>query len=82
MNQERRQLKLDLHYFFVDKHKNVWFFQSVDMESLAVGLKDNSDHKNSEHFYEFLRVHPDFFCQQNLCYKGFYLSQSLWCDPK
>ena len=61
MNQERRQLKLDLHYFFVDKHKNVWFFQSVDMESLAVGLKDNSDHKNSEHFHEFLRAHTGFF---------------------
>ena len=50
-NQERQQLE----YCFVDKNKDVGRFLVANMESLSNSVKGNIDHKNLEHFHEFLR---------------------------
>ena len=59
--QTRQQLKLGLDYCFVDKNKHVWRFLAAYIESLADRVKGNIDHKNSEHFYEFLCGYADIF---------------------
>ena len=53
-SQETQQLKLGLDYCFVDKNKDVQRFLAANMESLADSIKGNTDHKNLEHFHEFL----------------------------
>ena len=60
-NQERQQLKLGLDYCFADKNKDVQRFLAANMESLADRVKGNIDHKNLEHFHEFLRGYTDIF---------------------
>ena len=60
-NQERQQLKFGLDYCFVDKNKDIWRFLAANMESLADSVKGNIDHKNLEHFHEFLRGYTDIF---------------------
>ena len=59
--QETQQLKLGWDYCFVDKNKDVRRFLAANMESLADSIKGNIDHKNSEHFHEFLRGYTDIF---------------------
>ena len=54
-------LKLDLDYSFVDKNKGVPRFLAANMESLADSIKGNIDHKNLEHFHEFLRGYTGIF---------------------
>ena len=58
-SQETQQLKLGLDYF-VDKN-DVRRFLAANMESLADSVKGNIDHKNLEHFHEFLRGYTDIF---------------------
>ena len=48
-------------YCFVDKNKDVPGFLAANMESLADNVKGNIDHKNLEHFHEFLRGFTDIF---------------------
>ena len=60
-NQERQQLKLGLDYCFVNKDKDVQRFLAANMESLADSVKGNIDHKNLEHFHQFLCDYPDIF---------------------
>ena len=60
-SQETQQLKLGLDYCFVDKNKDVRRFLAANMESLADSVKGNIDHKNLEHFHEFLRGYTDIF---------------------
>ena len=60
-SQETQQLKLGLDYCFVDKNKDVRRFLAANMESLADSVKDNIDHKNLEHFHEFLRGYTNIF---------------------
>ena len=60
-NKERQQLKLGLDYCFVDKNKDVRRFLAANMEFLADSVKGNTDHKNLEHFHEFLRGCTDIF---------------------
>ena len=59
--QETQQLKLGWDYCFVDKNKDVRRFLAANMEPLADSIKGNIDHKNSEHFHEFLRGYTDIF---------------------
>ena len=40
---------------FADKNKDTWRFLAANIESLADGVKGNIDHKDLEHFHEFLR---------------------------
>ena len=42
--------------YFVDKKKDVQRFLAANMESLADSVKGNINHKNLEHFHEFLRL--------------------------
>ena len=58
-NQERQQLKLGLDYCFVDKNRDIWRFLAANMESLADSVKGNINHKNLEHFHEFLHGYTD-----------------------
>ena len=44
-----------MDYCFVGKIKGVWRFLAATMELLADSVKGNFDHKNLEHFHEFLR---------------------------
>ena len=60
-NQERQQLKLGLDYCFVDKNEVVRRFLAANMECLAESIKGNIDHKNSDHFHEFLCGYTDIF---------------------
>ena len=60
-NQERQQLKLGLDYCFVDKNKDVHRVSAANMESLADSVKGNINHKDLEHFQEFLRGYTDIF---------------------
>ena len=70
-NQKRQQLKLGLEYF-VDKNKDIWRFLAANMESLAESIKGNINHKNLEHFHEFLSGYTDFlpisFMQQKVIF--------------
>ena len=50
-----------MDYCFVDKNKDVWRFLAANMESLECSVKGNIDHKNLEHFHEFLRGYTDIF---------------------
>ena len=50
-----------MDYCFVDKNKDVWRFLAANMETLAESVIDNIDHKNLEHFHEFLRGYTDNF---------------------
>ena len=50
-----------MDYCFVDKNKDVRRFLAANMESLADNAKGNIDHKNLEHFHEFLRGYTDIF---------------------
>ena len=54
-------MKLGLDYCFSGKNKDVRRFLAANMESLADSVKDNVDHKNLEHFHEFLRGYTDVF---------------------
>ena len=60
-NRERHQLKLGLAYCFVDKNKDIGRFVVANMESLAESVKGNINHKNLEHFHEFLCGYTDIF---------------------
>ena len=60
-SQETQQLKLGLDYCFVDKNKDVRRFLAANMESLADSVKGIIDHKNLEHFHEFLHGYTDTF---------------------
>ena len=60
-SQETQQLKLGLHYCFVDKNKDFQRFLAANIESLADSIKRNINHKNLEHFHEFLRGYTDIF---------------------
>ena len=51
--------KLGLEYCFVNKNKDVRRFLATNMESLGNSIKGNIDHKNLEHFHEFLRGYTD-----------------------
>ena len=53
--------KLGLDYCFVDNNKDFRIFLAANMESLADSVKGNIDHKNLEHFHEFLRGYTDIF---------------------
>ena len=46
---------------FVDKNKDVPRFLAANIESLADCVKGNINHKNLEHFHEFLRGYTDTF---------------------
>ena len=46
---------------FVDKNKDDQRFLAVNMESLADSVKGSIDHKDLEHFHEFLRGYTDIF---------------------
>ena len=50
-----------MDYCFVDKNKDLWRFPAANMESLANSVKGNIDHKDLEHFHEFLRGYTDIF---------------------
>ena len=50
-----------MDYCFFDKNKDVRRFLAANMESLADSVKGNIDHKNLEHFHEFLRGYTDIF---------------------
>ena len=50
-----------MNYCFVDKNKTVQRFLAAHMEPLADRVKGNIDHKNLEHFHEFLRRYTDIF---------------------
>ena len=50
-----------MDYCFVDKNKDVRRFLAANVESLADSIKGNVDHKNLEHFHEFLRAYTDIF---------------------
>ena len=50
-----------MDYCFVDKNKDVQRFLAANMESLADSIKGNIDHKNLEHFHEFLCGYTDIF---------------------
>ena len=58
---ERQQLKLGLDYCFVDKNKDVQRFLAANMESLTDSIRGNIDHKNLEHFHEFLHGYTNFY---------------------
>ena len=60
-SQKTQLLKLGLNYCFVDKNKDVQRFLAANMESLADSIKGNIDHKNLEHFCEFLCGYTDVF---------------------
>ena len=60
-SQETQQLKLGLHYCFVDKNKDFQRFLGANMESVADSIKRNINHKNLEHFHEFLHGYTDIF---------------------
>ena len=60
-NRERQQLKLGLAYCFVNKNKDICRFVVANMESLAESVKGNINHKNLEHFHEFLHGYTDIF---------------------
>ena len=59
-SQETQQLKVGLDYF-VDKYKYLRGSLAANMEPLVDTVKDNMDHKNLEHFREFLRGYKDIF---------------------
>ena len=48
-------------YCFVDKNKDIGRFVVANMESLAESVKGNINHKNLEHFHEFLCGYTDIF---------------------
>ena len=50
-----------MDYCFVDKNKDIQRFPATNMESLAESVKGSIDHKNLEHFHEFLRGYTDIF---------------------
>ena len=50
-----------MDYCLVDKNKDVQRFLAANMESLADNVKDDIDHKDLEHFHEFLRGYTDIF---------------------
>ena len=50
------------------KNKDVRRFLAAKMESLADSVKDNIDHKNLEHIYEFLRDYTDIFTKNDYTY--------------
>ena len=47
--------------YFVDKYKYLRGSLAANMEPLVDTVKDNMDHKNLEHFREFLRGYTDIF---------------------
>ena len=57
--------------YFVDKNKDVWRFLAANIESLADSVKGNIDHKNLEHFHEFLRGYTDIFTNNIYSTKGY-----------
>ena len=69
--QESQQLKLWLDYCFVDKNKDVPRFLAANTNSLANSVKSNNDHKNLEHFHEFLRGYTDIFINNIYATKGY-----------
>ena len=75
-NQEKQQLKLGLDYCFLNKNENIQRFQATNMESLADNVKGRVDHRNLEHFQEFLRGHTDIFIN-NIYVTKDYTYQSL-----
>ena len=60
LSQETQQLKLGLHCF-ADKNKDFQRFLAANIESLADCVKGNINHKNLEHFHEFLHGYTDIF---------------------
>ena len=75
-NQEKQQLKLGMDYCFVDKNKDVQRFLAANMESLAGSVKGNVDHKNLEHFHEFLCGYTDIFTNNAYAIK-YYIYHNL-----
>ena len=49
------------YYCFVDKNKDVQKCLTANMDSIAESIKGHIDHKNLEHFHEFLRDNTDIF---------------------
>ena len=70
-DQERQQLKLGLGYCFVDKNKDFRRFLAVNMASVAVNVRDRIDHRNLEHFHEFLRGYTYILINNILATKGY-----------
>ena len=50
-----------MDYCFVDKNKDVQRFLPNNTESLVDSVKGNIDHKDLEHFHDFLRGYTDIF---------------------
>ena len=55
-----------MDYCFVDKNKDFQRFLTANMESVVGSVKGNIDHKNLEHFHEFLCGYTDIFTNNML----------------
>ena len=81
-SQETQQLKLGLDYF-VDKYKYLRGSLAANMEPLVDTVKDNMDHKNLEHFREFLRGYKDIFTNNIYATKDYtYITSVVWFKIK
>ena len=60
-----------MDYSFVDKTKDVRRFLAANMETLADSVKGNIDHKNLEHFHEFLCRYTDIFINNTYTRKDY-----------